>query len=244
MEYKNICSGIFQSRPNRFIAMVEINGAVEKCHVKNTGRCRELLIPGAPVFLEKSSNPDRKTAYDLIGVNKGGVYINMDSQAPNKVAYEWLKSRGWDRIKPECRFGSSRLDFYMEKDVPEASCRKQPEESGRGGVAENAVRKAFLEVKGVTLEENGVARFPDAPTERGVRHMEELMEAVKQGYEAYILFVIQMKGIRHFEPNDATHPAFGATLRKAAAAGVKVLAYDCVTQPGSVRMDMPVKVRL
>lgn len=222
MEYKNICSGIFQSRPNRFIAMVEIAGRIEKCHVKNTGRCRELLISGTQVFLEKSDNPDRKTAYDLIGVMKGEVYINMDSQAPNKVAHEWLKSQGWDKIKPECKFGNSRLDFYMENDV----------------------RKAFMEVKGVTLEEEGIARFPDAPTERGIKHMEELIKAVQQGYEAYILFVIQMKGISRFEPNDATHPAFGETLRKAAKAGVKVLAYDCVTVPGQVRMDRPVEVKL
>lgn len=222
MEYKNICSGLFQSRPNRFIAMVEIDGRVETCHVKNTGRCRELLIPGTQVFLEKSDNPDRKTAYDLIGVMKGKVYINMDSQAPNKVAHEWLKSQGWDRIKPECRFGNSRLDFYMEKDL----------------------RKAFMEVKGVTLEEDGIARFPDAPTERGIKHMEELIKAVQKGYEAYILFVIQMKGISRFEPNDATHPAFGETLRKAAKAGVKVLAYDCVTVPGQVRMDRPVEVNV
>lgn len=222
MEYKNIYSGIFQSRPNRFIAMVEIDGRIEKCHVKNTGRCRELLIPGTQVFLEKSDNPDRKTAYDLIGVMKGEVYINMDSQAPNKVAHEWLKSQGWDKIKPECKFGNSRLDFYMENDA----------------------RKAFMEVKGVTLEEDGIARFPDAPTERGIKHMEELIKAVQQGYEAYILFVIQMKGISCFEPNDATHPAFGETLRKAAKAGVKVLAYDCVTVPGQVRMDEPVEVKL
>lgn len=222
MEYKNICSGLFQSRPNRFIAMVEIDGRVETCHVKNTGRCRELLIPGTQVFLEKSDNPDRKTAYDLIGVMKGEVYINMDSQAPNKVAHEWLKSQGWDRIKPECRFGNSRLDFYMEKDL----------------------RKAFMEVKGVTLEEDGIARFPDAPTERGIKHMEELIKAVQKGYEAYILFVIQMKGISRFEPNDVMHPAFGETLRKAAKAGVKVLAYDCVTVPGQVRMDRPVEVNV
>lgn len=227
MKYKNIHAGIFQSRPNRFIAMVEINGTVEVCHVKNTGRCKELLIPGVTVYLEKSENPTRKTAYDLIGVDKNGVYINMDSQAPNKVVYEWLQSQGWDYIKPEYKFGNSRLDFYMEsygQNLP--------------------VRKAFMEVKGVTLEENGIARFPDAPTERGVRHIEELIEARKQGYETYILFVIQMKEIRHFEPNNETHPAFGEALRKAAQAGVQILAYDCITEPGSVVLDQPVEVRL
>ena len=234
MKYENICSGIFHSRPNRFIAMVEIDGVIQKCHVKNTGRCKELLLPGAIVYLEKSSNPQRKTAYDLIGVKKGAVYINMDSQAPNKVVYEWLKDQGWNRIKPECKFGNSRLDFYMESMVSES----------HGADAGMHIRKAFMEVKGVTLEENGIARFPDAPTQRGIKHMEELMEAVNQGYEAYILFVIQMKGILYFEPNDETHPAFGETLRRAVAAGVKVLAYDCVAEPGIVRMDQPVEVRL
>lgn len=228
MRYENVHTGIFRSRPNRFIAMVELDGKEEKCHVKNTGRCRELLIPGALVYLEKSSNPERKTAYDLVGVDKNGVHINMDSQAPNKVALEWLKAQGWERIRPECRYGSSRLDFYME----------------RGEGACGSLRRAFLEVKGVTLEENGIARFPDAPTERGIKHIQELTEAKKQGYEAGILFVIQMKGIRYFEPNDATHPAFGTALRAAAAAGVQVLAYDCQAKPGILVMDEPVEVRL
>ncbi len=241
MEYKNIHRGIFRSRPNRFIAMVEIDGVIEKCHVKNTGRCRELLIPGVEVFLEKSNNPDRKTAYDLIGVNKGETYINMDSQAPNKVAYEWLQEQGWDMVKPECKFGNSRLDFYMEKWATESVAEG---ELAQGKIERKAVKKAFMEVKGVTLEENGVARFPDAPTERGIKHMEELIKAVQQGYEAYILFVIQMKGIRYFEPNDVTHAAFGETLRRAAKAGVQVLAYDCIARPGMVRMDEPVEVRL
>ncbi len=222
MEYKNIHTGIFRERPNRFIAMVEIDGKVEKCHVKNTGRCRELLVPGAKVYLEKSDNRERKTAYDLIGVEKNGNYINMDSQAPNRVVHEWLSAQRWDYIKPECKYGNSRLDFYMEM----------------------RTEKAFMEVKGVTLEVDGVARFPDAPTERGIKHMEELMEAHRQGYEAYIMFVIQMKGIRCFEPNDITHPAFGDTLRRAAKAGVQVLAYDCIARPGSVVLDAPVEVRL
>lgn len=253
MEYQNICSGIFCSRPNRFIAMIEIEGKMEICHVKNTGRCRELLIPGVQVFLEKSDNPNRKTAYDLIGVMKNGTYINMDSQAPNKVAHEWLKIQGWDWIKPECKFGNSRLDFYMEKRVQEMKSAGGNTPTGEAGINVDVgdvkvdagkIRKAFMEVKGVTLEEDGVARFPDAPTERGIKHIEELVEAVKQGYEAYILFVIQMKGIRQFEPNDATHPAFGTALRKAVKEGVQVLAYDCVAEPGKVSMDCPVEIKL
>lgn len=222
MRYKNIHTGIFLSRPNRFIAMVDINGTVEKCHVKNTGRCRELLIPNTLVYLEKSENPNRKTSYDLIGINKGEVYINMDSQAPNGAAKEWLAAQGWELIRPECKYGGSRLDFYMEKQ----------------GV------RAFMEVKGVTLEEKGIARFPDAPTQRGIKHMEELIRARGEGYEAYILFVIQMKGIRYFEPNDTTHPAFGDMLRKAEKQGVRVLAYDCLTEPGCITLDKPVEVRL
>lgn len=221
MRYEEVQAGIFLSRPNRFVALVELSGTVEKCHVKNTGRCRELLVPGARVYLEKGRNPGRKTAYDLIVVEKGNNYVNMDSQAPNRVAREWL-TESWDYIKPECRFGNSRLDFYME----------------RNG------RKAFLEVKGVTLEEQGVARFPDAPTERGIKHLEELQKAAALGYEAYVLFVIQMKGIRWFEPNDQGHPAFGEALRKAAGAGVKVLAYDCIVRPKSLVLDAPVEVRL
>ncbi len=224
MKYENVYSGIFRERPNRFIAMVEIDGVLERCHVKNTGRCRELLVPGAKVYLEKSSNPARKTCYDLVGVEKNGVYINMDSQAPNKAAYEWLKEQDWEYIKPESRFGDSRLDFYME--------------------AKDGMRRAYMEVKGVTLEENGIARFPDAPTARGVRHIETLIEARKQGYEAYILFVIQMKGVRWLEPNDVTHPAFGEALRRAGKAGVGILAYDCLTSPGTIAIDREVPVRL
>lgn len=225
MKYQNIHTGIFQERPNRFIALVEIDGIQKRCHVKNTGRCRELLLPGARVYLEKSEKPSRKTAYDLVGVDKGDVYVNMDSQAPNKMAYEWLLAQGWTYVRPEARYGESRIDFYMER-------------------SDSRLRRAFLEVKGVTLEENGVARFPDAPTERGIKHMKELMRAVSEGYEAYILFVIQMKGVHQFEPNDRTHPAFGETLREAAAAGVTVLAYDCLGTPGEIVMDAPVKVCL
>ena len=227
MKYKNIVNGKFQSRPNRFIAMVDIDGKVETCHVKNTGRCKELLLPGAEVYLEKSGNPNRKTAYDLVGVKKGKVLINMDSQAPNQAVKEWLEKEVYFKnityLKPECKYGNSRVDFYLE-------------------TAEE--RKIFIEVKGVTLEEEGVARFPDAPTLRGIKHMKELEQAVQQGYEAYILFVIQMKGIKWFEPNDRTHSEFGDTLRQVAQNGVGVLAYDCSITKESMELDMPVEVRL
>lgn len=227
MKYKNIVTGKFQSRPNRFIAMVDIDGKVETCHVKNTGRCKELLLPGAEVYLEKSGNPNRKTAYDLVGVKKGKVLINMDSQAPNQAVKEWLEKEVYFKnityLKPECKHGNSRVDFYLE-------------------TADK--RKIFIEVKGVTLEEEGIARFPDAPTLRGIKHMKELEQAVQQGYEAYILFVIQMKGIKWFEPNDRTHLEFGDTLRQVAKNGVGVLAYDCSITKESVELDMPVEVRL
>lgn len=227
MKYKNIVTGTFKSRPNRFIAMVEIDGKIEKCHVKNTGRCRELLLPDAEVYMEKSGNPQRKTAYDLIGVKKGELLINMDSQAPNKAVKEWLEEEVYFKhvtfIKPECKYGNSRIDFYLET------------EEGR---------KIFIEVKGVTLEENGIARFPDAPTERGIKHIQELQQAVAEGYEAYILFVIQMKEILQFEPNDRTHQAFGDALREAQKHGVSILAYDCVVTRDSMRLDSPVKVQV
>lgn len=227
MKYKNIVTGTFKSRPNRFIAMVEIDGKIEKCHVKNTGRCRELLLPDAEVYLEKSGNPQRKTAYDLIGVKKGELLINMDSQAPNKAVKEWLEEEVYFKhvtfIKPECKYGNSRIDFYLETEER---------------------RKIFIEVKGVTLEENGIARFPDAPTERGIKHIQELQQAVAEGYEAYILFVIQMKEILQFEPNDRTHQAFGDALREAQKHGVSILAYDCVVTRDSMRLDSPVKVQV
>lgn len=227
MKYKNVITGKFKSRPNRFIAMVEIDGKIEKCHVKNTGRCKELLLPDAEVYLEKGDNPNRKTAYDLVGVKKGERMINMDSQAPNKAVKEWLEKEVYFKhityLKPECKYGNSRIDFYLE-------------------TAEG--RKIFIEVKGVTLEENGIARFPDAPTERGIKHIQELQEAVTDGYEAYILFVIQMKEILHFEPNDRTHKAFGDALREAAEHGVGVLAYECVVTRESMCLDEAVRVYL
>ena len=226
MRYQQITQGRFIERPNRFIAMAQINGKVEKCHVKNTGRCRELLIPGAEIWLEKSSNPNRKTAYDLVAVRKQGRIINMDSQAPNQAVREWLEQRkDLSLIKPEYKYGDSRIDFYGE--------------AGRNGE-----RKFLIEVKGVTLEEDGIARFPDAPTERGVKHMLELEKAVQEGYEAWILFVIQMKGIRWFEPNDRTHPQFGETLRRVRQAGVEVLAYDCLVTNDEIKLDQPVEIRL
>lgn len=227
MIYKNVVTGKFKNRPNRFTAMVEIDGKVETCHVKNTGRCQELLLPEAEVYLEKSDNPNRKTAYDLIGVKKGEVLINMDSQAPNKAVKEWLEKEVYFKnityLKPECKYGNSRVDFYLE-------------------TAEG--RKIFIEVKGVTLEEEGIARFPDAPTLRGIKHIKELEQAVMKGYEAYILFVIQMKGIKWFEPNDRTHQAFGDTLREAAKNGVGILAYDCTITKDSMELDVPIEIRL
>ena len=206
MKYKNIKSGVFIKRPNRFIAHCEIDDKVEVCHVKNTGRCKELLIPGCRVILEKSDNPNRKTAYDLIAVYKGDVLFNIDSQAPNKVVLEWLQ--GFDEIKfikPECKFENSRFDFYLE--------------------TEN--KKVFVEVKGVTLEAGGDFLFPDAPTDRGVRHIEELIKAKKQGYGAGIIFVVQADSVGTFYPNVKTHPQFAEALNKAIENGVFVGAFNC-----------------
>lgn len=219
MHYETIVEGKFLSRPNRFIAQVEINGQEETVHVKNTGRCKELLLPGARVYLERAKNPARKTAYDLIGVYKEGLgLVNMDSQAANVVVEEWLTAQKngqaaseitlfsrIERIKPEHTFGKSRIDFFFEADG----------------------RKCLMEVKGVTLEREKIAYFPDAPTERGVKHIQELEAALGLGYECYVAFVIQMPGITEIYPNDDTHAAFGAALRKANKAGVKVLALGC-----------------
>ncbi len=226
MKYENIAEGIFRKRLNRFVALVEIDGGIEICHVKNTGRCKELLIPGAKVILEIARNPARKTAYDLIQVWKGNRLINMDSQAPNKVVYELLQQgRLFPEpiiIKPETTFLHSRFDFYVE----------------------TTDKKIFIEVKGVTLEEDGVARFPDAPTERGIKHLLELKESLQHGYEAYVIFVIQMKGISCFEPNRETHPAFAEALMDASKAGVQVLALDCKVETASMTIDAPVPVNL
>ena len=226
MRYTNVSRGRFLERPNRFLARVEMEGQEVLCHVKNTGRCRELLNPGAVVYLQKSDNPNRKTGYDLIAVEKGEMLINMDSQIPNYVAAEWLRKGSLfpegANIQMEKRYGNSRFDIY----------------------AEAGERKAFLEVKGVTLEVEGQARFPDAPTERGVKHVRELMGCVQDGYEAYLLFVIQMTGIQSFAPNWDTHPAFGSALQEAAQAGVQILAYDCQVRPDEIVLDQPVPVLL
>ena len=224
MKYDNIVIGKFISRPNRFIAHVNIEGKVQVCHVKNTGRCRELLIEGATVYLQKSSNPNRKTQYDLIAVQKGDLLINMDSAAPNKAAAEYLRKQfGNDAmIKPEKTYGDSRIDFYVE----------------------TAAEKWLIEVKGVTLEEQGRALFPDAPTERGVKHINELIKATKEGFKTCILFIIQMKGITSFSPNDATHPEFGAALRRAAKHGVLIKAIDCTVTPDTMIPDKEIPVKL
>ncbi|MGN0667244.1 MAG: DNA/RNA nuclease SfsA [Huintestinicola sp.] len=224
MRYNNTVEGRFISRPNRFIAYAEINGTIEMCHVKNTGRCRELLVPNARVILEKSDNPARKTAYDLIAVHKGDRLINMDSQCPNKAAGEFLAKffRGAELIRPETVYGGSRFDFYIEQ----------------------GKRKIFLEVKGVTLEEDGIAMFPDAPTQRGVKHVHELIRCISEGYEAYILFVIQMKGVEKFTPNYRTHPEFGIALKEAEKSGVHILAYDCCVTEDSVEIANEVRVEL
>lgn len=227
MKYNNIVKGKFIERPNRFIAKVEIGEVTETIHVKNTGRCRELLLKGSTVYLEKSDNPERKTRYDLIAVLKNGkTLINMDSQIPNAVTEEWLRKGNLFSkdviIRREVTHNKSRFDFYIEE----------------------GDRKIFLEVKGCTLETDGIARFPDAPTERGVKHINELIDCVNEGFEAYILFVIQMKGIKHFEPNDKTHSAFGDALRNAENKGVRILAYDCIVTPDSIEIDKEVKVLL
>ena len=208
MIYSRMIPGKFLARPNRFIAHVEIDGQAEVVHVKNTGRCRELLPVGAQVWCQLSDNPSRKTKYDLITVRKGSRLINMDSQAPNLAAKEWLASGGLgeiENLRAETKHGDSRFDFSFTK----------------GG------RQCFLEVKGVTLEANGICAFPDAPTERGAKHLRGLTEAAREGYSAYVLFVIQMADVQYLHPNDATDPEFGKALREAAANGVNVLAVDC-----------------
>ena len=226
MRYRAIEKARFLSRPNRFIAHVELAGGTEVCHVKNTGRCRELLIPGAAVYLEHSDSLSRKTKYDLVAVEKNGLLINLDAQAPNKVFGEWAAAGkflpGLTAIHPEFTWEDSRFDFLLEDE--------------RG--------KYFVEVKGVTLEEDGEVRFPDAPTERGVKHLRGLQRAVRQGHRAAVFFVIQLKGAATFRPNDRTHPAFGQALREAAQAGVGVFAYDCLVTPESLFIDAPVPVVL
>lgn len=263
MKYTDTLSAVFLERPNRFVAIAELDGKAVTCHVKNTGRCRELLIPGTPVILQhhaQAAETGRKTEYSLIGVYKNTrektILVNLDSQAPNQVAWEWLRGKLGrkdlemsetagpediqkvhkirEKVKPEkppstvanlrreVRHGDSRFDLAFEEDgIP-----------------------AFMEVKGVTLEADGVARFPDAPTERGVKHLRELTRMAAEGYRCYVLFVIAMKGIHLFCPNWDTHPQFGETLAEAAAAGVTVLAYDCLVTPDSLTLDAPVPICL
>lgn len=231
MTYKNMVPGSFLERPNRFIAVCEVAGRREYCHVKNTGRCRELLLPGAGVWLQHHSDPKRKTAYSLIQVEKAGRLVNLDSQAPNRIFREGLEEGlavlpGLDGpltlVRPETVFEDSRFDFYLE----------------------TAAARAFVEVKGVTLEEGGTARFPDAPTERGVKHLKGLTLARQRGYLAYAVFIIQMEGVSRLEPNDRTHPRFGEALRQAKREGVIPLAWDCTVSPGSVELRAPVPVCL
>ena len=226
MQYGKILPASFLSRPNRFVARVEAEGEELVCHVKNTGRCRELLVPGATVWLEESPNPSRKTKFDLIAVEKGDRLINMDAQAPNKVFGEWAAAGGFREgltlLRPETTYGSSRFDFYWE----------------------SSKSRGFVEVKGVTLEEDGVVRFPDAPTLRGVKHLDELVKAREAGCEAAVCFVIQMENVRWFAPNDVTHPEFGQALRRAAQAGVEILAMDCAVTPQSLTMGKSVPIRL
>lgn len=225
MEYANIVPGFFRARPNRFIAHVEMDGQLEIVHVKNTGRCRELLQPGVRVWCQRCHNPNRKTKYDLISVQKGKRLINMDSQAPNAVVGEWLRSGGFGHvtnIRAEVIYGSSRFDFFFEKEG----------------------RPYYLEVKGVTLENNGFCAFPDAPTMRGAKHLKELIAATNDGNRAGVLFVIQMANVQSLQPNDRTDPRFGTALREAAAAGVEVIAMDCKVAPDQMILNRPVCVKL
>ena len=220
MQYPNITKAKFIDRPNRFIAHVEMEGHKETVHVKNTGRCKELLIPGCTVYLTASDNPSRKTRYDLVAVIKdNGLLINIDSQAPNKVVAEYLQNQSYDVIIQEYTYGDSRIDFYMEKN------------HSRG-----KVDKYLMEVKGCTLERSGIGYFPDAPTERGVKHIHELIKAKKEGYHAILAFVIQMDGIKEVRANVETHPEFGDAMEEAAKAGVEVWFFQCRVEPDSLRI--------
>lgn len=225
MRYENMVPGAFLARPNRFIAHVQIGGEIQICHVKNTGRCRELLPEGAQVWCQQFDSPKRKTKFDLITVQKGSRLINMDSQAPNVAAKEWLLAGGLGEIselKGEYTHGDSRFDFSFLKDG----------------------KRCFLEVKGVTLEQDGICAFPDAPTTRGVKHLQGLTQLAGEGYGAYVLFVIQMADVQYLHPNDATDPAFGRALREAAAAGVQVLAVDCLVTEDTMHIGKTVPVVL
>lgn len=226
MIYENIKKAKFINRPNRFIANIEINGKMELCHVKNTGRCRELLTENAIVFVQEFESSNRKTKYDLISVYKGDRLINIDSQVPNKVFHEWLLKgnlfKNINIIKTEQKFKNSRFDFYIEADN----------------------KKIFIEVKGVTLENNGIVMFPDAPTERGLKHVNELISCVEEGYEAYIVFIIQMKDVLYLTPNIITHKEFGKTLKTASEKGVNLLAIDCEVTENSINACNHVDIKL
>lgn len=227
MTYTDIVEAKFIDRPNRFIANVELDGRVVVCHVKNTGRCKELLVPGATVYLQHWDKPERRTKWDLIAVMKGERLINMDSAAPNAVFSEWLRQGGLtgappELIKPEAVYRDSRFDFYFE----------------------HSGKRAFAEVKGVTLEDKGVVLFPDAPTERGLKHLRGLIDCVQNGYEAYAVFIIQMRGVDYFTPNRLTHPEFSDTLKQASLAGVKLIALDCSVSPEEISVSQEVKILL
>lgn len=224
MKYSNVYKGTFIERPNRFIAICEIDGKEEVCHVKNTGRCRELLVKGATVYLEKSPNPNRKTQFDLIAVEKNDRLINMDSQIPNYVVVESIKKIFADVIfvKQEYKYGNSRFDIYIE----------------------TKTEKVFVEVKGVTLEEDGVVRFPDAPTERGIKHLKELQKAVTEGYGACVVFLVQMQDVKYFEPNYETHPQFASELKKAHENGVEIFVYDSVVTSDEIIMNKKVEIKM
>ncbi|HPF43132.1 MAG TPA: DNA/RNA nuclease SfsA [Syntrophomonadaceae bacterium] len=226
MQYHNVRTGKFIFRPNRFIAHIEIDGREEICHVKNTGRCKELLVPGANIVVQEAVSEKRRTKFDLLGVYKGERLVNIDSQIPNKVFHEWIETSNFfpelSYIKPEYTYRDSRLDFYME--------------------AGN--RKILTEVKGVTLENDGVALFPDAPTERGIKHVNDLCHAVSEGFEAYLFFIIQMKDVLYFTPNRDTHPAFAEAVKKAVLQGVKVIALDCMVTANSITARDFVSIRI
>ena len=224
MKYSSIIKGKFKSRPNRFIAIVEIDGKDEICHVKNTGRCKELLTENAVVCLNKSDNQNRKTKYDLIAVEKGNLLINMDSQVVNNVCAEYIPKMFKDIvfIKPERKYENSRFDFFVE----------------------TKTEKIFIECKSVTLEEGGVALFPDAPTERGCKHLKELQNALKNGYTAYVIFIIQMKGVTSFEPNVKTHHEFAEELKRAKENGVNILAFDCIVTEDEIKIDKEIDIKL
>lgn len=225
MQYDNIRRGQFISRPNRFIAHIIVDGREEICHVKNTGRCRELLVPGATIFVRESSNDKRKTKFDLLSVYKGERLVNIDSQIPNQVFREWIEGSnyfpGLSYIKPEYTYRNSRLDYYLEA----------------------GERRILAEIKGVTLEKEGLALFPDAPTERGIKHINDLCHAITEGYEAYLVFIIQMKNVLHFAPHRETHPAFAEAVTRAAEQGVQLLAMDCYVTADSITAGDFVEIR-